>query len=157
MAYDDTNWVAYMSPEIRAQRAKMYESLGMGGTVNWATDLEQFNDAPKGLDSWAGLILEAKSGVITPRGAGSRRGNWTKIGCDSEYYREIPYWSPMTRWEKLGAADAWSDVIADWKDYRKKSHRDVRDKFSSQILYFLGNSGGANCHRIQDDSNCGQT
>ncbi|KAJ5412524.1 uncharacterized protein N7487_006883 [Penicillium crustosum] len=115
MAYDDTNWVAYMSPEIRAQRAKMYESLGMGGTVNWATDLEQFNDAPKGLDSWAGLILEAKSGVITPRGAGSRRGNWTKIGCDSEYYREIPYWSPMTRWEKLGAADAWSDMYAKFK------------------------------------------
>ncbi|CAI7650985.1 unnamed protein product [Penicillium discolor] len=157
MVYDDTNWVAYMSPEIRAQRAKMYESLGMGGTVNWATDLEQFNDAPKEFDSWSGLILEAKSGVITPRGAGSRRGNWTKIGCDSEYYREIPYWSPMTRWEKLGAADAWSDIIADWKDYRAKSPKDVRDKFSSQILYFLGNSDGANCHRIQDDSNCVQT
>ncbi|KAJ6127688.1 Peptidoglycan-binding Lysin subgroup [Penicillium samsonianum] len=76
MVYDNTNWVAYMSPEIRAQRAKMYESLGMGGT---------------GFDGWPGLILEAKSGVITPRGAGNRRGNWTKIGYDDEYYRETPY------------------------------------------------------------------
>ncbi|KGO70456.1 Peptidoglycan-binding Lysin subgroup [Penicillium italicum] len=157
MVYDDTNWVAYMSPEIRAQRAKMYESLSMGGTVNWATDLEQFNDPPEGFDDWRDLILHAESGITTPRGAGNRRGNWTKFDCDNEYYRENPYWSPTTRWEKLGAADAWRDVIADWKDYRGKSGKDISDQFSSQILYFLGNSDGAKCHRIEDDSNCVQT
>ncbi|CAI7654484.1 unnamed protein product [Penicillium discolor] len=135
MVYDDTNWVAYMSPEIRTQRAKMYESLGMGGIVNWATDLEEFNDVPEGFDNWPGMILQAKSGMFTPRGAGSRRGNWTNKGCDDEYYREIPYWSPMTRWEKLGAADAWRDVIADWKAYRDNSDdEDIEDKFSSQIF-----------------------
>ncbi|KAJ6127689.1 hypothetical protein N7471_008906 [Penicillium samsonianum] len=63
----------------------------------------------------------------------------------------------MTRWEKLGAADAWSDIIADWKDYRDKFDKDISDRFSSQILYFLGNSDGAKCHRIEEDSNCVQT
>jgi hypothetical protein len=156
MVYDDTNWVAYMSPEIRAQRTKMYESLGMGGTVNWATDLEQFNDAPDDFDDWHGLILQAKSGVITSIGAGSRSGNWTKLGCDNEYSRETPYWSSMTRWKQLDAAHAWSDLIADWKAYRSKDDSDKRQTFSQFMVYLLGGPSNAECGSIGDQSSCRQ-
>ncbi|KAF4765737.1 hypothetical protein HAV15_003947 [Penicillium sp. str.  len=51
----------------------------------------------------------------------------------------------MTRWEKLGAADAWSDMITDWKAYRDNSNEDdIKDKFSSQILYYLIRKDPAN-------------
>ncbi|KAJ5415834.1 hypothetical protein N7465_004529 [Penicillium sp. CMV-2018d] len=154
MVYDDTNWVAYMGPEIRAQRHKMYQALGMGGTVNWATDLEQFNDAPEGVDSWDGLILQAKSGLITTRGAGSRSGNWTKIGCDNEYSKEKPFWSPMTRWGQLSASDAWNDLISDWKHYRDKTDEDDRDGFSAYIAYLIDATAGANCGKMEGNNGC---
>ncbi|KAJ5519173.1 Peptidoglycan-binding Lysin subgroup [Penicillium expansum] len=123
MVYDNTNWVAYMSPEIRAERTKMYQSLGMGGTVNWATDLEKFNDAPEGVE----------------------------IGL---YSRETPYWSPMTRWRQLDAAGAWSDLIADWKNYRDKDHTVDKLSFSAQISYLLGGPDNVKCGQIDGDSNC---
>ncbi|KAK9855849.1 hypothetical protein MYU51_001467 [Penicillium brevicompactum] len=156
MIYDDTNWVAYMSPEIRASRTKMYESLGMGGTVNWATDLEEFNDAPDDFDDWHGMILQMKSGVITSRGAGSRSGNWTKIGCDNEYSRETPYWSSTTRWNQLDAAHAWSDLIADWKAYRSKDSSSNGQTFSQFMVYLLGGPSNAECGSIGDQSSCRQ-
>jgi hypothetical protein len=150
MVHDDTNWVAYISPEIRAQRTKMYESLGMDGTVNWATDLEQFNDATDGFHDWYGMILQAKSGVIISIGAGSRSGNWTKLGYNNEYSREIPYWSPMTRWKQLDAAHAWCDLIADWKVYRSKDDSDKRQTFSQFMVYLLGRPSNVECSSIGD-------
>ncbi|CAG8207143.1 unnamed protein product [Penicillium salamii] len=158
MIYDDTNWVAYMSPEVRAQRSKMYESLGMGGTVNWATDLEQFNDPPDGFDGWNGMILQANSGVITPKGAGTRTGNWTKIGCDSEYITQDAFWSTATRWNRLDAAHAWRDVIADWKAYRPKDHADKRNSFSEYVTHhLLGGPEGVECGSVGAASNCRQS
>ncbi|CAG8003003.1 unnamed protein product [Penicillium nalgiovense] len=157
MVYDDTNWVAYMTPEIRAQRTKMYQNLGMGGTVNWATDLEEFNDAPKEFGNWPDMILQMKSGIFTPRGAGSRSGNWTEIGCDNEYSVETPFWSPMTRWEQLGAKDAWSDLIADWRDYRGENDLGTRLSFSAQISYYLGGPNNVECEEIGGVNNCMQT
>lgn len=156
MIYDETNWVAYMTPEIRSQRTKMYKSLGMGGTVNWATDLEEFNDAPKGVDDWMGLRLQMKSGIIEPRGAGNRHGNWTDIQCDNEYSEETAYKSPMTRWGRLDAADAWNDLIDDWKAYRK-STGSSGDSFSAHISYLIGGPSVPDCGDIGDQSSCRET
>ena len=47
LVYDDDQWVAYMSESTKAVRTRLYASLGFGGTTDWATDLQKFNDVPK--------------------------------------------------------------------------------------------------------------
>ena len=42
LVYNDTQWVAYMSKDSKASRTKQYQSLNMGGTSDWAIDLEDF-------------------------------------------------------------------------------------------------------------------
>ncbi|KAH8803509.1 glycoside hydrolase family 18 protein [Xylogone sp. PMI_703] len=36
------NWVAYMNPQTKSERASLYSSLNFAGTVDWALDLETF-------------------------------------------------------------------------------------------------------------------
>ncbi|KAM0248805.1 hypothetical protein ACHAQJ_009316 [Trichoderma viride] len=42
LVYDDIQW---MSNDIKASRASLYKGL-MGGTADWATDLQEYNDPP---------------------------------------------------------------------------------------------------------------
>ncbi|EEP81862.1 conserved hypothetical protein [Uncinocarpus reesii 1704] len=44
LVYNDTEWVAYMDSKNKAARRKMYQGLNMGGTVDWAVDLEKSLD-----------------------------------------------------------------------------------------------------------------
>ena len=56
LVYDNTQWVAYMNPTIKAARNSAYQSLNMGGITDWATDLENYKDAPYPSTSWASFI-----------------------------------------------------------------------------------------------------
>jgi len=40
LVYDNTEWVAYMKKSTRDARSLVYKDYSMGGTVNWAIDLE---------------------------------------------------------------------------------------------------------------------
>ncbi|KAJ5056167.1 hypothetical protein J3E72DRAFT_200340 [Bipolaris maydis] len=44
MVYNDTEWVAWMDDDIKAERAKFYDSYNFAGTTDWAVDLQAFND-----------------------------------------------------------------------------------------------------------------
>ena len=62
VVYDDIQWVAMMNDQIRSERTALYTALNMGGSTNWASDLETYNDAPGG-QSWSTFKLLVKSGL----------------------------------------------------------------------------------------------
>ncbi|KAJ5377911.1 glycoside hydrolase [Penicillium cataractarum] len=49
IVYNDTQWVGYMTTTTKRTRTSYYKGLNMGGTTEWAIDLEQFMDDPDGL------------------------------------------------------------------------------------------------------------
>ncbi|KAK6077699.1 glycoside hydrolase family 18 protein [Seiridium cupressi] len=44
LVYNDTEWVAYMSDEVKASRTALWNSYNFRGTVDWAIDLIEFLD-----------------------------------------------------------------------------------------------------------------
>ncbi|KAK7917892.1 hypothetical protein PG985_009766 [Apiospora marii] len=45
MVYDDLQWVAYMSAETKEARREKWKKLNFLGTIDWATDLQEFSSA----------------------------------------------------------------------------------------------------------------
>lgn len=150
LVYDNTEWVAYMDADIRNARTRIYKAQGMGGTTNWATDLESFNDPPKGVKDWANFRLQIKSGN-NPLHSGDRNGNWTELSCDSDVYTEIYDYTPKERWLGMDANDAWKDIVDDWKDHRKEY---PDDSFTRYVAYLTGGPTRAECGEIRSGSGC---
>ncbi|CAI6236404.1 unnamed protein product [Periconia digitata] len=44
LVFNDTEWVAYMDEDMKASRAKFYDSFNFAGTTDWAVDLQKFLD-----------------------------------------------------------------------------------------------------------------
>lgn len=157
LVYDDTEWVAYMTPEIRSQRTNLYKGLNLGGSVNWATDLEEFTDPPEGVSSWGEYRREVKTGNDPVRRAGERHGKWTTLTCNDPYWVETPDYTPAERWAALGVSDAWSDLIDDWKRYRDTAKGNPDLRFSDYISYLVGGFQDTHCEEISATSNCWTT
>uniref|UniRef100_A0A0L0NAP9 chitinase n=1 Tax=Tolypocladium ophioglossoides (strain CBS 100239) TaxID=1163406 RepID=A0A0L0NAP9_TOLOC len=116
LVYDDLQWVGYMSPEVRDSRTALYKSLNMGGTTNWAIDLESYNDPPARSHSWSDFAVSLKTG-LDPYQVGERSGNWTSLTCTDRSVEGIRHLSPSERWNMMDCPDAWKDVIDVWKTY----------------------------------------
>lgn len=56
LVYDNNQWVGYMDPSTKATRQSLYQSLSMGGSTVWASDLEAYNDVPYPATSWNEFI-----------------------------------------------------------------------------------------------------
>ncbi|KAJ3495624.1 hypothetical protein NLG97_g3256 [Lecanicillium saksenae] len=50
LVYSGTEWVAYMSDDTKAERAKFYDSYNFLGTTDWAVDLQDFSNGDDGDD-----------------------------------------------------------------------------------------------------------
>ncbi|KAJ5745883.1 glycoside hydrolase [Penicillium odoratum] len=46
IVYNDTQWVGYMTTTTKSTRTTYYQGLNMGGTTEWAIDLEEFIEDP---------------------------------------------------------------------------------------------------------------
>ncbi|KAK4455350.1 hypothetical protein QBC34DRAFT_340767 [Podospora aff. communis PSN243] len=57
LVYNNTDWVAYMSPANKAIRETIYEMMAMGGSTDWAVDLQSFNG---GVDSANAVYIGAQ-------------------------------------------------------------------------------------------------
>jgi GH18 family chitinase len=153
LVYDDTQWVAYMDNDIKARRNQLYAGLNMGGTTDWATDLDEFHDPPRSSGSWLDFKLSIKAGK-NPWQEGDRNGNWTEINCDSQAAADIRHLTPAQRWEGMDCDHAWSDIIAVWKDVdRPNSHF----SFTESLSLTINGPPHADCGSLKDDNNCGQT
>lgn len=147
LVYDDTQWVGYMSSDIRASRTAIYQNLNMGGTTNWATDLESFIDPPSRADSWPGFVRTVKNGGDPE----SRTGHWIDKTCSNPAVSELSNYTPMQRWDMLDAEHAWDDAIYVWKNkYRPK------DEFvlSQSIALTLNGPENMKCGSLTDSGQC---
>ncbi|KAK3934563.1 putative glycoside hydrolase [Diplogelasinospora grovesii] len=152
VVYDDTQWVAFMDDSIRSERSALYKGLQMGGTTNWASDLESYHDAPDTSNSWDSFKLSIKTGV-DPYAEGERHGNWTSLGCDDPSVAGLKFYTPQQRWNMMDAPDAWSDVMNVWKTY----DRPLNTNFTVSVSNTIHGPQGADCGSLLDTNNCGQT
>ncbi|KAH8885958.1 glycoside hydrolase family 18 protein [Thozetella sp. PMI_491] len=133
VVYDSTQWVAFMDPDILAERQKLYARLEMGGITNWASDLESYNDAPEISGS-------------------CRNGNWTSVTCHDPSVENIKGLAQDERWNQMDGPDAWTDVINVWKQY-DKGHT----TFTMSVSNTIHGPEQANCGTLLSTKNCDQT
>ncbi|RAK98081.1 glycoside hydrolase [Aspergillus ibericus CBS 121593] len=128
LIYDTDEWVAYMSAASKTKRASLYASWGLGGTLDWASDLQRYHDVPKPAKSWAHFIQLAKAGK-NPKADHTRNGNWTSFDCTHPVVVDFLDYTPSERWRLMGTDAAWDDVVRIWKDTEEQ--RDVSFILSS--------------------------
>ncbi|KXH62440.1 glycosylhydrolase family 18-6 [Colletotrichum nymphaeae SA-01] len=115
LVYDDGEYVAYMSASTKKTRAALYTAWGMGGTTDWATDLQKYHDAPAPAKDWAQFKQLAISGQ-DPKSDYTRNGNWTDFDCTNIYAMDQLHRDVEELWQGLNADAAWEDVVRIWKE-----------------------------------------
>lgn len=156
LVYDKNQWVAYMDSSVRDTRERIYKGWGMGGSSNWATDLEDFEDPPKGFPDWGAFTVSLKSRKDPYEDVGKRSGNWTKLDCTADGATDTLHYTSDERWENLDAADAWKDMVSDWKKYRAKTsgvHTGTA-LFSEFFANNFNHTQPIDCGDITPSSNC---
>ncbi|KAH6631034.1 hypothetical protein B0J18DRAFT_379787 [Chaetomium sp. MPI-SDFR-AT-0129] len=154
LVYDNNQWVSYMSFGIKKIRTSLYASWGMGGTTDWASDLQEFHPVPGPLKDWDAYKLAISVGE-DPKIDNTRTGNWTSLNCSEDM---VMYWGDYLaadRWTGLYAADAWKDIVRVWFDTdqaRKKT-------FTGSVSETLGTGLVADCANIANGKvdNCDAT
>ncbi|KAM7183708.1 hypothetical protein V8F20_012513 [Naviculisporaceae sp. PSN 640] len=144
LVYDNDEWVSYMSPATKKTRTNLYKSWGMGGTTDWATDLQQYHDPPAPAKSWDSFKQKALSGE-NPKEDDTRTGNWTNINCEDEFVVHEKDYSPADLWKGLGADDAWVDVKRIWTEIDRpkfESKEDTTLTFMASVHHTLKIEGG---------------
>jgi len=115
LVYDDIQWVGYMDDDIKTSRKALYQSLGFGGTTDWATDLAQYNDPPDLYETWADFISDIEGGINPEQKATvTRTGPWTTLKCDAPAVANQLYMKPSDRWAGLDASNAWDNCKTQW-------------------------------------------
>lgn len=150
LVYDDNQYVSWMSEDVKKERQVFYQALGIGGSVNWATDLEQYRDPPSGISSWLNMRTFIAAGM-DPNTSGDRNGNWTELGCDNIAWLDWTHLSSEERWNQMDAPTAWSDLIQVWED-----NRDDDLKFTDIVRQNTGYSHPFGCGSIDGALGCTQ-
>ncbi|KAE8404436.1 hypothetical protein BDV37DRAFT_293915 [Aspergillus pseudonomiae] len=157
LIYDNNQWVAYMSAETKASRKSLYERLNMGGTTDWATDLQEYNDPPtRGgvlVDNWAAWKT-AINNKQDPWQVGNRTGNWTELHCTDRAVADKRGLSPSERWNQIDAPHAWADVIDMWRTFDRSRPKMA---FTASISDTLNGPDNAECGTFAATNNCDNT
>ncbi|KAL4879073.1 hypothetical protein BJY04DRAFT_229417 [Aspergillus karnatakaensis] len=148
LVYDDNEWVGYMSPATKRTRAKMYSAWGLGGTTDWATDLQTYHEVPAPALSWASFKSMALAGE-DPKADHSRNGNWTDFNCEDPMIVDATWYYPDERWQTLGADAAWADVLRIWRDTDSKR---PGISFMQSVSTTLHMGAQANCGELVSES-----
>ncbi|KAL3428789.1 hypothetical protein BDV09DRAFT_203916 [Aspergillus tetrazonus] len=159
LVYNNTEWVAYSDDTNREQREALFQGLNMGGSVEWAVDLQKFYSVPSSavevvdgvsipVTTWAKFyeIIDAGNDPYT---WGTRTGNWTELDCNADAVRGKLQMPSTERWVQLGCEDAWNDAIRTWKnDYKPNDYT-----FSQSIFDFF-NTEEQDCGLGTTDADC---
>jgi GH18 family chitinase len=115
LVYDGTEYVAYMGSTIKGLRSSLYAAWGLGGTTDWASDLQQFHPVPKPQESWnmfKQLIYAGKDPGVDH----TRYGGWAPLQCTEPATVYPLAYTTSERWELLKADAAWADIVRIYKD-----------------------------------------
>ncbi|PWY76008.1 glycoside hydrolase family 18 protein [Aspergillus sclerotioniger CBS 115572] len=153
LVYDETQWVGWMSDGVKASRKSLYKGLAMGGTTDWATDLQKYNDPPFIAKSWEALIDDV---VLDkdPYEEGNRTGNWTSLTCSDPAIQDALWMPCAQRWAQLDASNAWSDAINVWKNIDKPRMSGVEKDFSISIMNTFHGGENTYCGIVAPRGSC---
>lgn len=160
LVYDDNQWVGYMDEATRNHRTSIYKHFGMGGTSNWAIDLEAYNDVPQQFnpdgDSSPPTWTSVKSTIIgghAPNAVrGSRNGNWSHLKCTDPAVVGKDFYTSAQRWQMLDASDAWLDAISEFKTQDRPRDRSL----TTSLADTYHDVEGFMCHNM-DNGACATT
>lgn len=144
LVYDNDEWVSYMSPATKKTRTALYKAWGMGGTTDWATDLQKYHDVPAPASDWASFRQKVLNGE-EPKDDDSRTGNWTSLDCTNELVVNQNKYDVDRLWDGLGGDDAWSDVKRVWTKTDRPRFENGDDRtltFMSSVHEILKIEGG---------------
>ncbi|KAI2940976.1 CAZyme family GH18 [Aspergillus niger] len=99
----------------------MSGAWGLGGTSDWASDLQTYHDVPNPAKSWANFIQLAKAGE-DPKTDQTRNGNWTSYNCADDNVANLFDFTPSQRWKNMDTDTAWGDIIRIWNDTDSPRH-----------------------------------
>ncbi|KAI0182679.1 chitinase [Xylaria flabelliformis] len=148
LVYDEIQWVGYMSESRKTTRAALYQSLKMGGTTDWAIDLQTYRDVPKGDKGWSNWILAINAG-LDPSYEGDRGGNWTDLLCTDPVITQSQRYTPAEQWQMLDCQDAWDDAVQTWRDL----YRDEGGSTFSRVIAEIFRYPITDCGEL-DDGGC---
>ncbi|KAG5655689.1 hypothetical protein KAF25_009188, partial [Fusarium avenaceum] len=152
LVYDNTEWVSYMSSTTKMAREALYSAWGMGGTTDWAVDLQIYHDVPKPSKSWAIFKEDVKLGQ-DPRLDKARTGNWTDYYCTDPLVVDRRDYSgaEWKLWGLLQTDDAWRDAIRIWKQWDK--HK-TNFSFSKSVATTLKTDMNPDCRKLSKTNSC---
>ncbi|KAJ5810753.1 uncharacterized protein N7503_002971 [Penicillium pulvis] len=125
-------------------RATAYKGLAMGGTTDWATDLQEYNDAPFTSTSWNGFIGSVLL-EVDPYEEGKRTGNWTTLTCIGPAIQDDLFISSAQQWSELDASNASSDTINVWKTIDEPKLGSTESDFCESLMFTWHLSSSINC------------
>ncbi|KAK3947971.1 hypothetical protein QBC32DRAFT_246732, partial [Pseudoneurospora amorphoporcata] len=153
LVYDNNQWVGYMSAATKKTRSSLYAAWGLGGTTDWASDLQKYNPVPSPSKDWNTFKLAIHSNLDPKADDGVRGGNWTRLTCDNDYTINWDTHSAEENWKALGADSAWDDAVRNWKE----NNRD-REGFtfmdSVGKTFGMGRGGTVRCGELGVGDNC---
>ncbi|KAK4195986.1 family 18 putative glycoside hydrolase [Triangularia verruculosa] len=144
LVYDNDQWVSYMSDATKRLRAAVYTALGMGGTTDWASDLQVFNDAPSPSESWTGPSghITMLSAGLDPKLNGSDMtppGRWKTYDCTHPVITNLhTIGTPSYRWHALDTDTAWKEGIKLYKEIFRPQEFMLMEAFEE--IFHLGAS-----------------
>ncbi|THC88729.1 hypothetical protein EYZ11_011829 [Aspergillus tanneri] len=148
LVYDNTEWVGYMSAATKKTRTALYSAWGLGGTSDWASDLQKYHDVPGPATSW-GVFKQLALAGEDPKTDHTRNGNWTEMDCTHKMIVDSTWYTPSDRWKTLNADAAWADVVRIWEDTDEPRHG---IKFMQSVSTTLHIGAEANCGELVSNS-----
>ncbi|KAK3398714.1 hypothetical protein B0T20DRAFT_411850 [Sordaria brevicollis] len=156
LVYDNNQYVGYMSPATKKTRTALYAAWGLGGTTDWASDLQKYHDVPSPSKDWNAFKLAIRSNLDPKGDDGVRDGNWTKLTCDNDYTSRWDRHTPEESWKALDADAAWDDVVRNWKE-NNRGRPGITFMDSVGLTLGMGKGGTTRCGALGEYDNCDDT
>jgi hypothetical protein len=141
-------WVAYMDAFEKSRRAQKYMAFNLGGTTDWAHDLEAFTAVER---RTSGPVLQSrftKKGVFLGGNSGTGK-RWYDISCDSDAADDADM-DRQERWEGVLADEAWADAVKAYETSERST-----GSFSSWIIgVFFHGSEDVHCGTLLAGNDC---
>ncbi|EFW98972.1 class 5 chitinase chi100 [Grosmannia clavigera kw1407] len=156
MVYDDIQWVAYMDNDIKKARSSKYAGLNLGGTTDWASDLETFNTAPNNYANWAAFRDAVKTGNFAGAGSNSmnRTGNWTELTCTTPAVADADSITAANRWLDLGCPTAVEEAVQAWAAQLAANADNSNQHFTSTVADFFHLGESTSCGEMSATGYC---
>ncbi|KAK0625161.1 chitinase [Bombardia bombarda] len=154
MTYGGDSWVAYMGDDVRTSRIRRYQGYSMGGTANWAVDLDKFYSPPDVIGdgstmlTWAQIKSNIKAtGDPEACNKALRSGNWDLASvnnCEPDQQCSAHHSSLDIKdhWTGAGAYLVWNSLaqvnalIKNFHEALEKAAQQVQNKKNEFIDTF---------------------